>query len=99
MNNARVENSERLRRVLGMLEFRGRAGATSLELSLGAHTVAPGTCVSELRAQGYVVDCKREGNVWRYTLRERPANRDCDVVVVADGGEDLVQGVLALPNG
>jgi hypothetical protein len=50
---------------------------SSLELTTRAGTVAPGTCVSELRAQGYRIDCRQEhgpqGRRWFYRLMGRPA--------------------------
>lgn len=68
-------SSLRLRRVLDVLRAAGSRGVTSLELQERASTVAPGTCVSELRASGLVVECAYEGRadgrkVYRYTLRE-----------------------------
>jgi len=54
---ANVDKSTRLQRVLRVLKEAGKTGATSRELMLKANVVAPGTCVSELRASGYVIDC------------------------------------------
>lgn len=76
MHAASAEKSERLKRVLSALEAAGERGCTSLELSISARTVAPGTCVSELRAQGIGVRCEQavvEGKrVWRYWLEKGP---------------------------
>ena len=33
-----------------------------------AQVVAPGTVVSEIRHQGYKIDCERKGQVWMYKL-------------------------------
>lgn len=72
---ATVAKSARLRRVLAALEAEGEI--TSFDLTLAARTVAVGTCVSELRANGYGVACRqevREGRrVWLYRLTGRPA--------------------------
>jgi len=75
MHAARVATSARLRRVLAALA--PGEEVTSLELAAFARTIAPGTCVSELRSQGYAIDCRqevREGRrVWLYRLTGRPA--------------------------
>lgn len=71
MHAAKLGKSGRLLRVAGVLEAAGAAGVTSWELMQLARVVAPGTCVAELRAQGYAVTCKREGSAWRYTLGGR----------------------------
>lgn len=70
----KVARSARLRRVLGAL--RGGAEVSSLALAMAARTVAPGTCVSELRANGYAITCRQEttpaGRVWLYRLVSGP---------------------------
>jgi len=68
MHAANLEKSDRLQRVLKVLTRRGKHGATSMELIRLASTVAPNSCVAELRQQGYNITCTRTGNVWRYTL-------------------------------
>jgi len=73
MHHAHVDSSKRLQRVLAVLQRRGIHGATSMELIQQAYVVAPGTCVSELRNQGYSISCYREGSVWRYTLEGEPS--------------------------
>jgi hypothetical protein len=74
MHAARVATSARLRRVLAAL--RPGLWVGSLELALTARTVAPGTCVSELRANGYRIECRQgsgpEGRVWEYRLTGGP---------------------------
>ena len=76
MHAASVERSQRLKRVLEFLESRGERGATSLELANEARTVAPGTCISELRHQGYSIRCEQvklgDKRVWRYWLTKGP---------------------------
>jgi hypothetical protein len=54
---ANADKSTRLQRVLRVLREGGRTGVTSRDLMLRANVVAPGTCVSELRRSGYVIDC------------------------------------------
>lgn len=80
MHAARVERSARLRRVLEAL--RPGLWISSLDLAREARTVAPGTCVSELRANGYRIDCRQgsgpEGRVWEYRLTGAPENRTAD---------------------
>ena len=74
---ANVEKSTRLQRVLRTLKEAGRTGVSSRDLMLKANVVAPGTCVSELRKSGYVVDCdllvvyKDGAKVYKYTLLGR----------------------------
>lgn len=69
--------SERIRRIYLFLLERGKAGATSAELSDTFKTVAVSTCVSELRhalKDGRTVSCAYEGKsasgakIFRYTL-------------------------------
>ena len=36
-----------------------------------ARTVAVHTCISELRANGYAITCRRAGHVWTYRLEAR----------------------------
>jgi hypothetical protein len=54
---ANVEKSRRLQGVLHALRTAGDRGITSRDLMIKANVVAPGTCVSELRKSGYVIDC------------------------------------------
>jgi hypothetical protein len=67
MNAAKLEKSYRLQRVLDQLRCHPN-GISSMTLIRNAQVVAPGTVVSELRHQGYDIDCKREGQVWTYKL-------------------------------
>lgn len=77
MHAARVERSARLRRVLAAL--RPGLWVSSLDLALKGRTVTPGTCVSELRANGFRIECRQgsgpEGRVWEYRLTGRDENR------------------------
>lgn len=58
MHAANSEKSGRLQRVLSVLRQAGKQGVSSRELQEKSRTVAPGTCVSELRKSGYVIDCE-----------------------------------------
>jgi hypothetical protein len=68
------ETSQKLSRILAFLRERGEKGATSRDIVEFCETVAPGTCVSELRKAGYVVTCAFErtlesgAKVFRYRL-------------------------------
>lgn len=68
MNAANLKTSYRLQKVLGELKAHPQ-GISSMTLIRKAQVVAPGTVISELRSQGYAIDCKRKGDVWIYTLQ------------------------------
>jgi len=74
---ANAEKSNRLQRVLRILREADGHGVTSRDLMLKANVVAPGTCVSELRRSGYVIDCDlvtvcQDGaRIYAYTLLGR----------------------------
>ena len=70
---ARMNHSDRLARVFALLRMRGVHGVTSRDLANIAQTVAPGTCVSELRANGCKIKCVRRGDVWTYYLAAKRA--------------------------
>lgn len=79
------DTSSRLRLTLEALYAAGAAGLTSLELQERARLVAPGTCVSELRAAGWVVNCRYEGKVdgrkrYRYVLIGRKDSTTMEIV-------------------
>lgn len=71
---ARVSGSPQLQSLLGALRRHGIHGATSIELQDECRIVAVGTRVSELRHNGYDVQCKYErktdsgAKIYRYTL-------------------------------
>lgn len=73
MHAAKVEKSYRLTRVLMAIKKRRILGISSWDLMQEAQTVAPGTCVSELRKAGHIIHCKSETNpltgtrIYRYT--------------------------------
>lgn len=70
MNNAIVSKSKRLQRVLDALERYSLI--SSWELMQVARVVSPGTCVSELRQQGYIVSCSKQNGVFIYQLIGKP---------------------------
>ncbi len=67
MHNAKLEKSYRLQKVLDLLRSHPE-GISSMTLIRKAQVVAPGTVVSEIRHQGYKIDCERKGLVWFYKL-------------------------------
>jgi hypothetical protein len=80
MHAAKVEKSTRLRKCLMFLRAAGRPGATTAELQGFTASMAPATDVSELRAQGYEIDCTYQGTsrrgrkVYRYTYKGKKEN-------------------------
>lgn len=73
MHAARLDRSQRLRRVLDALAD-GYPHST-LDLVHGAGVCAVNSIVAELRENGYAIDCQRVGDVWYYTLQSREAKR------------------------
>lgn len=71
---AKLEKSPRLRRLLAYLIERGPEGATTREITLNAEIMAVGTSISELRANGCLINCHFQGrtiegsSVFRYVL-------------------------------
>lgn len=59
MHAARIEASERLQRVLKLLED-GQWHST-LDVVIGAGVCAVNSCIAELRANGYAIACRRVG--------------------------------------
>lgn len=59
MHAARLDKSDRLQRVLALLED-GRWHST-LDIVIGAGVCAVNSCIAELRANGYSVACRRVG--------------------------------------
>lgn len=68
MHSAKLENSNRLQRVLRVLETGGRF--TTRDIMQLAFVCAVNSCISELRDNGIKIDCKREGSNWSYWLAE-----------------------------
>lgn len=71
---ARAERSPQLQRLLAVLREAGARGITSLELQEKSHLVAIATRVSELRHNGYDIQCALErisidgARIYRYKL-------------------------------
>lgn len=72
--------SPRLAKLLAYLKQRGDDGATTLELAQGCYSTRPSSDVSELRANGVLIETLFEGvnengrRVHRYRLIEREEN-------------------------
>ena len=66
MNNAIVEKSNRLQRVLFVLMRKGKH--STLDIAMETFNCAVGTSISELRAQGYIITCERVGRIYYYEL-------------------------------
>jgi len=71
MNAARLENSPRLQRVAALLAD-GREYST-LDIVIGAGVCAVNSCVAELRANGFAIACRREGDRWLYRVEAKNA--------------------------
>ena len=77
MHNGTPERSKRLARALDCVKAAGPGGCTTLELQKFTGSMAPATDVSELRAAGYLIECRCEGNngngrrVYRYKYQGR----------------------------
>jgi hypothetical protein len=68
MNSARLENSDRLTRVLKLLQVGGEF--TTLDIIRNANVCAVNSIISELRQNGIKVSCQRRGSNWYYTLEK-----------------------------
>lgn len=69
MNFARLDKSERLQRVLRLL--RDRKWYSTRTIIRKANVCAVNSIASELRSNGYRIDCRRERDVWSYRLGGR----------------------------
>ena len=73
MNAARLDRSDRLRRVLDALADGG--DHSTRDLIIEAEVCAVNSCVAELREQGHAIECCRDrdasgGPVWLYRLAD-----------------------------
>jgi hypothetical protein len=68
---AKIENSERLQRVLALLQD-GQEHST-LDIIIGAGVCAVSACVAELRAGGHAITCRRAGKT-RFLYRLEAAH-------------------------
>lgn len=71
MHAARLDRSDRLRRVLDLLSD-GKP-RTTRDIVVGAEVCAVNSCVAELRANGHAIACQRQGDVWWYWI-ETPSS-------------------------
>ena len=68
MHAARINHSERLQRVLAVLSDGGEH--TTFEIIQSAGVCAVNSIVAELRANGYRITCRRQGDRWWYRLED-----------------------------
>lgn len=79
MHNANVEKSDRLKRTLEILNAFPE-GATTWDIQSLSNSMAPATDVSELRQNGYRIDCEYRGKtstgrrVYAYKLNGKKEN-------------------------
>jgi len=66
MNAANLEKSDRLKRVLKLLS--GGGEFTTLEIIQKAGVCAVNSIISELRQNGYQIDCQRRNDKWFYRM-------------------------------
>jgi hypothetical protein len=66
MNSAKIEKSERLRRVLSILGD-GNPHSTRY-IMMAAHVCAVNSIISELRDNGKKIKCKRDAGIYRYQM-------------------------------
>lgn len=66
MHAAKIENSDRLRRVHAVLAD-GRE-YTTLDIIAYARVCAVNSCIAELRDGGFDIRCRRQGDRWYYRL-------------------------------
>ena len=66
MNYAKLEKSARLQRVLAYLKD-GLSHSTR-DIIREANVCAVNSCISELRANGYDIDCKKSEGIFLYTI-------------------------------
>ena len=66
MHAANIKNSDRLKRVASVL--RDRKEHSTMDIIKAASVCAVNSIISELRANGWVIDCTRRMDVWYYKL-------------------------------
>ena len=66
MNAAKIEKSDRLQRVLQLLKKGGEY--TTLEIIQKAGVCAVNSIISELRQNGYQINCERRADKWFYRM-------------------------------
>ena len=71
MHAARIDKSARLQRVLKLLRYKIPYRFTTLEIIKRAKVCAVNSIISELRANGYEIDCRCVGRGrFEYELKE-----------------------------
>lgn len=70
VNAADPQKSPRLKRVLAVL--RDGEEHTTRDLIVAAEVCAVNSIIAELRANGFEIDCQRDGDVWLYRLVKEP---------------------------
>lgn len=68
MKAANIEKSARLGRVLDLLSQGGEF--TTLDIIKKAGVCAVNSIISELRCNGYEINCQRRGDKWFYRLEQ-----------------------------
>jgi hypothetical protein len=68
MHAASIDKSDRLARVYKLLSQGGEF--STLDIVTGAQVCAVNSIVSELRQNGFDIDCKRRGDKWFYRLKK-----------------------------
>ena len=68
MHNARIHKSQRLQRVIKLLAD-GREYSTR-EIIAHADVCAVNSVITELRANGKNITCRREGQAWYYKMEQ-----------------------------
>jgi len=68
MNSARLDKSDRLNRVLKLLQVGGEF--TTLDIIRNANVCAVNSIISELRQNGINISCQRRGSNWYYKLEK-----------------------------
>lgn len=66
MNAATLDTSDRLQRVYKLLSNGGEY--TTLDIIQKAGVCAVNSIISELRQNGYEIDCQRRSNKWFYRM-------------------------------
>jgi hypothetical protein len=68
MNAASIESSDRLNRVLDLLSQGGEF--STLDIIKQANVCAVNSIISELRQNGFDINCQRRGEKWFYKLEK-----------------------------
>lgn len=69
MNNAAFESSKRLQKVFQVLSD-GLPHST-MDIIQKANVCAVNSIISELRENGFLIKCHRDGNIWFYQMRKK----------------------------